>query len=135
MVSLKIAIITGSRDWSEILAISNVLDQESPDILISGGARGADKIGESWAQMRGVPYLVAPALWGVLGKKAGNERNRFMLSIANLIQAGLRNITQDSFHEIVVVAAPLAQSRGTRNMLDECAKLGWKVRLCPGSWS
>jgi len=47
--------------------------------VISGCARGADTLGESWASANGIPVEKYPALWDVHGRGAGPIRNQLML--------------------------------------------------------
>lgn len=46
--------------------------------IISGGADGADEMGERYAKAMGIPLRVFPADWRRHGKKAGPMRNREM---------------------------------------------------------
>jgi len=52
--------------------------------VISGKARGADKMGEKWAKKRGIPVLPFPADWDTYKLGAGSIRNRQMADIADL---------------------------------------------------
>lgn len=49
-----------------------------PTCVISGGARGADRLGELWASYHNVPCRVFPAQWDDYGKAAGYLRNEKM---------------------------------------------------------
>lgn len=80
--------------------------------VISGGARGADRLGETWAKANGVLLKVYPADWDTHGKSAGYLRNALMASRANAL-----------------VALWDGQSHGTRHMIG-CAKgRGLKVHV------
>lgn len=50
-----------------------------PDIVIQGGAKGADALARSWAQARGYLGKTFEANWS-RGPKAGRERNGLMLN-------------------------------------------------------
>jgi hypothetical protein len=69
-----------SRLWS-------VLDVESmvrrPDVVICGGARGADRLAARWARSRGVEVVEFVADWDRHGRRAGFVRNRRMLKEGN----------------------------------------------------
>ena len=56
-------------------------------IIISGGARGADTLGEKYAQDEGFSLEVFPANWNKFGKSAGFIRNEQMAEIADALIA------------------------------------------------
>jgi len=51
--------------------------------IVSGGARGVDRLGERYARQRGLPCTVFPAQWGKYGKSAGPIRNAEMAKYAD----------------------------------------------------
>lgn len=73
----------GGRDFADFNALSNVLDEihaKTPiDLLIHGGARGADTMAGMWAAKHDVPCLRHPAEWGKDKRAAGVIRNIKML--------------------------------------------------------
>lgn len=123
-------IIAGSRDLmlidEEITAavtsfiINNpktTIDLDSPIMtylteVVSGGARGIDKLGELWAKHRGIPVRRFPADWDKHGNAAGAIRNREMADYAD---GAL--ILWDG------------ESRGSKNMYETMRELG-KPALC-----
>jgi hypothetical protein len=60
---------------TELLSI-NVY--EDPVTIISGGARGIDSAGETWAGYMAFPFVLYVAQWNELGKRAGYIRNAEM---------------------------------------------------------
>lgn len=132
---MKLAIVTGSRDWTSRTAIWSALDQEQPNIVMHGSCdtvakaartlRGADLFGDEWARRFGVMLVTVPALFDVLGPKAGPVRNSFMVKLAAAVLGGWEN----GPHDVVVIAAPSATSRGTIDMMTKAEKSGWRVRL------
>lgn len=52
------------------------------DLLIDGGADGADTLASGWAQYHGVPGLTVAAKWRTEGAAAGPLRNERMLRLA-----------------------------------------------------
>ena len=78
----KRILITGSRSWTDRVLIENVLRtafEADPDAtLVSGNARGADKIAEQIWEKWGGFVERHPADWDTHGKKAGFLRNREM---------------------------------------------------------
>lgn len=79
-------------------------------VVLSGGARGIDKMGEDWAVQHGLPIDIYPALWNKHGKAAGPIRNARMAENADAL-----------------VAFWDGESRGTRNMIEEAKRRGLKV--------
>lgn len=78
-------IVAGSRDFSDYSLLERRLDWylqhlDSANIeIVSGGARGADTLGERYAIERGLQLRRFPALWEQNGNKAaGPLRNRLM---------------------------------------------------------
>lgn len=104
-------IIAGSRDFDNyIYAETKLLSYfkengiHSTDIeIISGGARGADKIGEKFANRYGIKLTVFPAQWDKYGKGAGMIRNAEMAQYA---EGGILFAFWDG------------ESHGTKNMIN-----------------
>ena len=70
----KYAII-GGRDFNNYQSIKNVMAfQEAVNLIISGGARGADSLAERFAKENGIPFKLFPANWDRYGKSAGYKR-------------------------------------------------------------
>jgi len=85
-------IIAGSRGITDpdavLTAVAFALGEGIiPSVVISGGARGVDALGEQWAESLGIPVEVYPAEWGKYGKKAGTMRNVHMGNIATALIA------------------------------------------------
>lgn len=72
-------IIAGSRDFTNWDYLVGYLATLPPWIMItevvSGGATGADTLGEEWANLHAIPVKRFPADWARHGKKAGPIRN------------------------------------------------------------
>lgn len=60
-----------------------------PTVVLSGGARGADFMGEKWAQEKGIPVERYPADWEKYGLGAGPRRNVQMAKRADALVAFL----------------------------------------------
>lgn len=104
-------IVAGGREFKDYdlmdRALSDFILQD--DILVQGGARGADLLAAQWAQRNGVVYETFVAHWDLLGAFAGHERNRRMLAAgAQLVLAfpggkGTANMVEIARAENVVV--------------------------------
>lgn len=76
-------VVCGGRDFTDYAFAEFCLNwillkkiEEGYDIVVvSGCARGADRIGEWWAMCHGFEVDKHPADWDVYGKRAGYMRN------------------------------------------------------------
>jgi hypothetical protein len=79
-----IVLACGSRTWTDADVIRRRIGQlrgDHHDIVITGGAPGADTIAGSVAYRLGIHVATMPALWHVHGKAAGPLRNAAMLRL------------------------------------------------------
>lgn len=99
-------IIAGGRDFNDYEALKQACDfylsQTHKRItIVSGKAKGADTLGERYAEERGFKISAHPADWDQYGKSAGFIRNREMAEEANAL-----------------IAFWDKSSRGTASMID-----------------
>jgi len=77
-------LVCGSRCWDDADKIEEVLtrvtDGAAEVVLIHGAARGADRLGEQVGRRRGWRIEAYPAEWERTGRRAGMDRNRWMLT-------------------------------------------------------
>lgn len=117
-------IIAGSRNFNNYQLLEKLVDMyfqnHSSDQteIVSGGARGADRLGERYAQSRGIAVKVMPADWDTYGKSAGYRRNEEMAKYAT--------------HCIVFWDG---ESRGAKHMIDLAAKYNLVLRVVRSSTS
>lgn len=75
-------LVCGGRDFHNHVEMDRFLrmvhEKRGIDVLINGGATGADAMAAAWAERWGIPVETYKADWS-LGKKAGPMRNRCML--------------------------------------------------------
>lgn len=78
------AIVCGGRTYSELKYMFQVLDLclewWKLDLIITGGAFGADTLAHEWALRRKLKTEVYMADWKTYGKSAGIIRNRKMIT-------------------------------------------------------
>lgn len=105
-------IIAGGRDYifdvMDDLKLDVIHQQYGVTLVISGGASGADRGGESWAMARGIPTQIMPADWNKHGRAAGPIRNKQMAEMADAV-------------------ALFPGGRGTASMANEAAKAGIRI--------
>ena len=109
-------VVAGGRDFTNYAGMCEALDKLLVDVdnttIISGGARGVDKLGERYAKERGYALEVYPADWEKYGKSAGYRRNEQMAEVATHL-----------------VAFWDGESRGTKHMIDLGNKHGLTTRV------
>jgi len=76
-----ILLICGGRFFNDYEALCAAMRELPfvPEIIIEGGAKGADSLARSWASSNGVHWAEVPALWTNYYKAAGGLRNSAML--------------------------------------------------------
>lgn len=99
------AIIAGTRTFNNydyLKTIINLKVEERPQIteIVSGGAKGADALGERFAAEHKIPLKIFPADWNRFGKAAGPLRNEQMALYADMLIAFWDYESQGTFHMI-----------------------------------
>lgn len=72
-------LICGGREFGNTELFYSTLDTYDITHIISGGARGADRLAEYYAKGKELPITIYPAQWRKYGKSAGPIRNEQML--------------------------------------------------------
>ena len=82
----KIA-VGGSRSINSYDLVKSVLDclLMPGDVVLSGNAPGADRLGERYAQEHGLEYKIIPSEWEKHGLKATMMRNEVLLKAADCL--------------------------------------------------
>ncbi len=80
-----IAIVCGSREWTDVEAVRRVLasfqERRDLDTVIHGAQRGADNISGDVARSLGIAVIPVEADWEAYGSAAGPIRNDRMLKM------------------------------------------------------
>ena len=124
-------IVAGSRDYEDYGQLADILDTlmtklqnrgiDKSDIeIISGGCRGADELGERYAKESCIKCSIFPPDWRKYGRSAGPIRNDTMAKYAVKADKGY------------LVAFPIGESRGTRNMIKLAEQHGLEVTVIEG---
>ena len=83
---MKISII-GSRSFFDYTMLEKILNKEKIDILVSGGAKGADSLGEQYAKNNNIPTLIFKPDWKKFGRAAGFIRNKDIIDNSDKVIA------------------------------------------------
>lgn len=112
-------IIAGTRSFDDYSLLCSFCDkclsrkgQTHDIVIVSGTARGADRLGERYAYDRGYEIKMFPADWQNNGKAAGIIRNTDMANYADAL-----------------IAFWNGQSKGTLNMIETAKRKGLSVRI------
>jgi len=108
-------IIAGSRSFQDYSTLKTYADFKLSNIkdtieIVSGGAKGADSLGERYAKEKGYLLKIFLADWEQYGKAAGYLRNVQMAEYANAL-----------------IAFWDGKSRGTMHMIQIAHSYGLKV--------
>jgi hypothetical protein len=77
---MRVAIV-GSREFDDYELLKETVNNLKLKIttVVSGGARGADRLAERYAKEYGIELLIFKADWDKLGKGAGFARNQTII--------------------------------------------------------
>lgn len=107
-------IVAGSRTIVDASIVGRAIEESGFDVteVVSGRARGVDRLGEEWAHRQGIHVQPFPADWIRYGSKAGPIRNQKMAEYANAL-----------------VAVWDGKSTGTRNMIELALRTGLPIHV------
>lgn len=124
-------IIAGGRDFTDYDFLKQTMKEYFVSLMsrgynvskdsftiVSGTARGADKLGEQFALENGLKLVRFPANWDIYGKRAGYIRNKEMAKFA----AG-------GDPHGVLFAFWDGESKGTKHMIDLAGEYGVVVHI------
>lgn len=116
---VKRVVIAGCRDYENYKEAKEYIDfclyeirKENEIIIVSGGATGADSLGERYAEENGYKIEKHPAEWSKFGKRAGPIRNKQMAEIGDY-----------------VICFWNGKSRGTKSMIDFAKVLKKPIKI------
>lgn len=116
----NVAIVAGSRTFNDYELLRRTMLEkfdldEDELIIISGTAKGADTLGEQFAEEYNLNLIRMPADWKQFGKYAGFRRNIEMAKKAVEMKA--------DGYEPHLVAFWDAKSKGTEQMISTAEKV------------
>ena len=116
---VKRVVIAGCRDYTNYdelkayvdMCLSNIR-KDNDIIIVSGGAKGADSLGEQYANENGFEVELHLADWDKYGRGAGPQRNKEMAAVSDF-----------------VICFWDGKSRGTKSMIEYAKQLNKPVRV------
>lgn len=113
---IKVAVI-GSRTFTDYELLKQTLNDMEIDILVSGGAIGADKLAERYSDEKelnggNIPIIVIKPDWQRYGKSAGFMRNTIIIENCDK-----------------VVAFWDGESKGTKDSIQKARKMNKPVLI------
>ena len=101
---MKIAII-GSREFNDYSLLEETMTELSttnfpPTHIVSGGAKGADTLGEKWANENNIETIIFLPDWSKYGKQAGFIRNVDIIKNSDFIVAFWDGESKGTLHSI-----------------------------------
>lgn len=95
-------LICGSRNITDPELVSQAVSQSgiTPTHIISGGARGVDRLAGEYAVSQGIGFTEYPADWDKYGKRAGFIRNYAMVGAADAVIAVWDGTSPGTKHSI-----------------------------------
>lgn len=109
---MKLAVI-GSRKFTDEALLRRYLDELRPSIeaIVSGGAKGADKMAEAWAKDNNIPTIIFLPEYDKYGRGAPLKRNHLIVAEGDIVLAFLSG-----------------ESKGTRYTIKVAEKAGKPVK-------
>jgi len=99
---MKVAVI-GSRTFNDYELVKETLTKLDITLLVSGGAKGADSLGERYASENNITTLIFKPDWGRHGRGAGMVRNTDIVKNSDIVVAfwdGSSKGTLDSIRKV-----------------------------------
>jgi len=96
---MKLAVI-GSRTFNNQDLLNATLNQFPMELIISGGARGADSMAAAYARHFNIPLKVFPADWDKWGKQAGYLRNKDIIAACDEVVAFWDGTSRGTAHSL-----------------------------------
>jgi hypothetical protein len=97
---MKLAVV-GGRDFSDVdLFNKSIKEYNGIDCIVSGGARGADSMGEQYANRNGITTKIFYPEWDRYGRSAGYKRNVLIVEYADEVIAFWDGVSRGTKHSI-----------------------------------
>lgn len=116
---IKRVVVAGCRNYNDYSQAKKYIDfcisrikTKYTLIFVSGGCKGADRLGERYATENSFEIETYPADWNKYGRKAGPKRNNEMAKIGDYF-----------------ICFWDGRSKGTKSMIDYATKAGKPLKI------
>lgn len=92
--------VVGTRKFSDYELMKKELDKIEPSVIVSGGAKGADQLGERYALEKNIPTEIFLPDWDQYGKQAGFIRNKKIVDNSDMVIAFWDGKSKGTSHSI-----------------------------------
>jgi hypothetical protein len=100
---MKLAVV-GSRGFNDYDLLKSKLNdihlRKPITCIVSGGAKGADSLGEKWANENNIETLIFIPEWDKYGKRAGFLRNEDIIKNSDAVVAIWDEVSKGTQHSI-----------------------------------
>lgn len=129
-------IIAGDRECSDIDLVEKAISQSGFEIteVVSGGARGADKMGELWARANDVPIKIFKAEWYNIKAKDARVKERQnpwtkRMEKYNANAGFSRNQQMADYADALIALQPDGPTDGTQDMIRRAKANDLKIHI------
>ncbi len=108
---MKVAII-GSRTFNDYELVCKTIKElklETMTHMVSGGAKGADSLGERYAKEHNIPCIIYKPDWNTHGKSAGFLRNKDIINACDIVVAFWDGKSKGTEHSIMLAKRNIKQ--------------------------
>ena len=108
---MKVAII-GSRTFNDYELVCKTIKElklETMTHMVSGGAKGADSLGERYAKEHNIPCIIYKPDWNTYGKSAGFVRNKDIINACDIVVAFWDGKSKGTEHSIMLAKRNIKQ--------------------------
>lgn len=122
-------IIAGDREFDNYDMLEKAIEQSGFEIteVVSGGARGADQLGEMWAKAHKIPVKVFEADWNNIKAKGAIVKVNQWNKKYNANAGFERNQQMADYADALIALQPDGVTPGTQDMIKRAKKRGIDV--------
>ncbi len=100
--------VIGSRSFDNYSLLNNIINdaisklEDSNITIVSGGAKGADKLGHKFAINNNLKYIEYKPDWDKHGKSAGFIRNKLIVDKSDMVIAFWDGSSKGTYHSMTL---------------------------------
>lgn len=124
-------IIAGDRECVDYDLLERAIKQAPFEVteVVSGGARGADKLGEMWAKAHNIPVKVFNADWDNVKAKGAIIKINQWKKKYNANAGFDRNEKMAKYADALIALQPDGPTNGTQDMIKRAKKHNLQIHI------